>query len=354
MTVKYPAQIDDTISLPIAMNSSAPITGFSFNRLRESVIAIERELGVNPSSTYATVKERLQNLENTIGSFKLIELKHDLGGSLSFPKVIGLQGHPISPTSPSFGDLLFWNGIAWVPTQLNSILPAGTAPGQALVWDGYNFVTSELTQDSILPSPNFNITAGTKEFLSLGQSWIQGFHISLDNNPDTAILTDTMSAMPKDVLPEIISSGGTFCESDVSYTKDEFNDNVVFTITNTNGFSTKKVTNTLTWGQPVYSGFGLFDQWMGTAEAFVKNFDYVVVNNSKLHTFTINTFTNQKAYFACRSAYGDINFSVNNFHGGFSKILTISNFDNGYGVTESFDLYESDNAGLGEIVLNTF
>jgi hypothetical protein len=354
MTVKYPAQIDDTTSLPIAMNNSAPVTGFSFNKLREAVIAIEKELGTNPSGIYTTVKERLQNLENTIGSLKIIELENDLGGSLSFPKVIGLQGNPISATTPNFGDLLFWNGIAWEPSQLNSILPAGTAPGQVLVWDGYNFITSALTQDSILPSYNFNITSGTKEFLSLGQSWTQGFHISLDNYPDTAILTDSMSALPKNVLPEVISSGGTFCESDISYTKDQFNDNVIFTITITSGFLTKQVTNTLIWAQPVYCGFGLFDQWMGTAEAFIKNLDYIVVNNSKQHTFTVNTSTNQKAYFACRSAYGDINFSVNNLQGGFTKILTVSNFDNGYGITESFDLYESDNAGLGEITLNTF
>ena len=36
--VKYPAQIDDTTSLPIALNNIAPPSGLTFNKLREAVM----------------------------------------------------------------------------------------------------------------------------------------------------------------------------------------------------------------------------------------------------------------------------------------------------------------------------
>ena len=351
--VKYPAQIDDTTSLPIALNNIAPPSGLTFNKLREAVIALETELGIKPSGVYGSVRGRFEYLENIFQDLKIIELDQDLGGTLIAPKVIGLQGKPISDVAPSFGDLLFWNGTSWSPEKIDSVLPTATTTGQVLVWDGYQFIATLLTQDSILPSFNFNITSGTKSTLSLGESWIQGFNISLTNYPETALLTDSMSATPKNVLPEIISSGGIFCESDISYSKNTFNSNVVFTITITSGIVTKQVTNTLTWGQPVYCGFGLLDGYAGTDEQFIKTLDFKVVTTSKQHTFTVNTFNTQKAYFACRSAFGNINFTVNNLFGGFSKIATVSNFDNGFGFTESYDLYESDNAGLGEITIVT-
>lgn len=351
--IKYPGQIDDSQSLPPALNTIAPVAGSVFNQLRAAVLALENELGTKPSGIYSSVKGRVEYLENIVGNLDIIELKGDLGGSLDNPKVIKLQGQPVSNVQPTFGDLLFWDGVTWKPAKISNVLPAATEAGQVLIWDGYNFIMQKLTEDSILPSFNFNITSGTKEILSLGESWIQGFNISLTTYPESAILTDSMDGVAKNVLPEIISSSGTFCESDIQYEKTEFNSNVVYTITSTKGIITKSVTNTLTWGQPVYCGIGLIDNYIGSAEDFIKNLDYKVVTTNKEHTFTLDTSFNQKAYFACRSAYGNINFIVNNLQGGFNKILTIPDFDNGFGFTESYDLYESENAGLNEIILKT-
>lgn len=351
--IKYPGQIDDSQSLPPALNTIAPVAGSVFNQLRAAVLALENELGTKPSGIYSSVKGRVEYLENIVGNLDIIKLKGDLGGSLDNPKVIKLQDQPISNVQPTFGDLLFWDGVTWKPAQISNVLPAATEDGQVLIWDGYNFIMQKLTEDSILPSFNFNIISGTKKILSLGESWIQGFNISLTTYPDSAILTDSMDGVAKNVLPEIISSGGIFCESDILYSKNTFNSNIVFTITITNGIVTKQVTNTLTWGQPVYCGIGLLDGYAGTDEQFIKNLDFKVVTTSKQHTFTVNTFNTQKAYFACRSDFGDINFTVNNLFGGFSKVATISNFDNGFGFIESYDLYESDNAGLGEITIFT-
>ncbi len=39
----------------------------------------------------------------------------DLGGTLPDPDVVGIQGRPVAATAPSSGQVLEWNGTAWVP-----------------------------------------------------------------------------------------------------------------------------------------------------------------------------------------------------------------------------------------------
>jgi hypothetical protein len=65
MTV-YPAQIDNIITLPQAIDLLTPITGDIFNQLRSAILGIEQALGVNPAGIYGTVANRLTTLENII------------------------------------------------------------------------------------------------------------------------------------------------------------------------------------------------------------------------------------------------------------------------------------------------
>ena len=114
MVTKYPAAIDNNQTLtPIA--DGRPATGGSVEQLRQAIIAIEEELGVKPSGVYATVRARLDSLENIVGNLRIIELDQDLGGSLEDPRVIGIHGRPISDVPPGLGQVYIWNGIAWVP-----------------------------------------------------------------------------------------------------------------------------------------------------------------------------------------------------------------------------------------------
>jgi hypothetical protein len=113
---KYPAQIDNSQSLPTAVDNLTPVQGSIFNKLRDAVLAVESELGVKPSGSYTTVRARIDNLENIIGNLQIIELHKDLGGTLEEPLVISIQGKPISTVAPTYGQALIWNGIAWTPT----------------------------------------------------------------------------------------------------------------------------------------------------------------------------------------------------------------------------------------------
>jgi len=51
-----------------------------------------------------------------------VQIGGDIGGTLSTPKVTGIQGNPVSATAPTVGQTLVWSGTAWVPgTRASSI-----------------------------------------------------------------------------------------------------------------------------------------------------------------------------------------------------------------------------------------
>jgi hypothetical protein len=127
--VNYPAQIDTSVTLPTAQDNATPVAGAVVNRLRDAILAIERELGVKPSAIYATVRARIDNIETIVTNLQIIELDQDLGGTLEAPLVIGLQGLPISDVAPITGDALVWNGLAWAPAQV----AAGTGSGTGTI-----------------------------------------------------------------------------------------------------------------------------------------------------------------------------------------------------------------------------
>lgn len=153
----YPAQIDNNASLPLVIDNQSPVQGETVNRLREAVIAIENELGAKPSGGFSTVRARMDHIETLITQ-QVVVLAGDLGGTNASPRVIGMQGRPISSAAPSPSQVLGWNGIVWEPSdsiQLDQDLgntvaapyvvglqgrPVSTqAPtnNQVLTWDGY-------------------------------------------------------------------------------------------------------------------------------------------------------------------------------------------------------------------------
>lgn len=59
----YPSAIDGSKQLPIAIDGVTKINAYSVNNLREAILNIEKELGVQPSAYYSSVRERLDALE---------------------------------------------------------------------------------------------------------------------------------------------------------------------------------------------------------------------------------------------------------------------------------------------------
>ena len=70
------------------------------------------------------------------------------------------------------------------------------------------------------------------------------------------------------------------------------------------------------------------------------------LQSSKALTFTADAGATERLAFAIPSRYGTPTFTVGGFEGGFSKLLT-EEFTNASGYTEDYDLWVSDNLGLG-------
>lgn len=71
------------------------------------------------------------------------------------------------------------------------------------------------------------------------------------------------------------------------------------------------------------------------------------LQGSKALTFTVTAGATQKIVYALPARYGNPNFNVGGFDGGFVLAKTFD-FTNASGYTESYNVWMSENAGLGE------
>jgi len=69
MATQYPNGIDNTSSLPYVTNGVSPMVGDDVNRLRDAIVAVETELGANPSGTFTSVDARLGAAETAISDY---------------------------------------------------------------------------------------------------------------------------------------------------------------------------------------------------------------------------------------------------------------------------------------------
>jgi hypothetical protein len=83
------------------------------------------------------------------------QVAQDLGGTTAAPKVVGLQGSPVSSAAPTANQVLTWNGTTWVPTTPT----AGAGTGAC----GANqFITSVVQGSSPnCTQPTFSSLTGT-------------------------------------------------------------------------------------------------------------------------------------------------------------------------------------------------
>ncbi len=310
----YPATLDNSASLPKAVDNLTPIQAATFNRLRDAIIAIEQELGIKPSNLYSTVRARLDALEAIATGD--INFSGDLSGTLASQTVIGIQSRSVATTAP--------------------------ADGQALVWDsGLNMWTPKDVQGG---GPSFGIASfgGAGGLVEVGYtSTNPAFTASYTAGPPTsATLSDSDGGSQSLVSPY------TSFSSNYSFTKNTFGASVTFTLTAYKNVASATSNRSLVWCQKNFYGVDTAGQ---TGEAFIESLTSFL-STSRNATFTVNADTGESIYYSCRNAYGTPTFTVGGFEGGFSLKQTVT-VTNTYGFSESYDLYESDNTGLGSTTI---
>lgn len=113
MVTSYPAVIDGYSNIRVVRDGTDEVVAADHNDLRSAVIAMEQVLGTSPQGVYGTVDARIAELEVMVGGIGVAG--GDLSGTYPNPNVVGLRGRSLSSTTPAGGDVLTWNGAAWVP-----------------------------------------------------------------------------------------------------------------------------------------------------------------------------------------------------------------------------------------------
>lgn len=197
--------------------------------------------------------------------------------------------------------------------------------------------SAPLTMDQILPTFACSISSGS--LLDLGAFLVTpSFTASYVRTPTTAVLTDDAGTPSKNVIstPSLFSSDGTFAKA-------VFGNAVTFTLTASEGTLHVTSTATYTWVNRAFDGVAAAGQ---TGATFILSLTGHL-QPGKTDSFTVSPSSSQKIYYATRSAFGLCVFTVGGFKGGFSRTQQNVPVTNTNGATENFDLYESDNVGLG-------
>ena len=199
-------------------------------------------------------------------------------------------------------------------------------------------VFQRLTQDMILPSFTVSLSGGT--FLQVSQSVTHPvFTATYSQAPVSVILSDSDGHTQNvSLTPNAFSSVNI-------YTKNSFGASTTFTISANNGIVTKTASTTYEWVQFSYFGTGVAG---GNSAAFIQALSNHFLTASRGTTFSVTAGAGQHIYFACRNAYGAPTFLVGGFAGGFSLVPPGSiSVTNAFGFTDTYQLWVSDNAGLG-------
>jgi len=221
--------------------------------------------------------------------------------------------------------------------SLKSISPIGQQYSVLMETPVGNLTFSNITQDMI--SPSFLITLSGGQLVEVGTTvTTPSFTATYNRTPTTAVLTDSDGNAPKNVI-----SSPTLFNSNFNFTKNTFGAGVTFTLTAGDGVVSKTATTTYTWCQKTYHGVGAPGQ---NTAAFILSLTGVLDTNIGF-VFTDNAGPSQKIYYASRAAYANPTFTVGGFVGGFTLVSNSIAVTNSHGITENYQLWESDNLGLG-------
>ena len=154
---KYPSAIDDSSTLPLSTDLVTEVKAEVVNRLRDSILKTQNELGINPSAEFGTVKDRLDDLQtqilNILSEIQLSNLiVFSCDSSLSVGNVVAQNGDSVIPANAS-SNLPAIGIIAQKPTpEIAYVKTAGEVTLSGLT-PGEKYFLSEISGELNLTEP---------------------------------------------------------------------------------------------------------------------------------------------------------------------------------------------------------
>lgn len=227
-----------------------------------------------------------------------------------------------------------------IPFPVGDIDAVGIPDGRVVVAQGgvavWAAVPTAFTVTSFSHSPTL---------VQVGASVLNpAFTASYNQTPTVAVLTDTEGHTDNVIgTPTSFSSPHTF-------TKLGFNQSVTFTLTASDSLGAGTAAITVAWGQDVYYG----------AQAIPGSYNQAFITSltgrltvSPNGNYSISASGGQTSYFCALTALGLTisNFFVGGFPFACSKVASAVSVTNTDGVTATYDVFGSDNPGLGPFTL---
>ncbi len=149
---------------------------------------------------------------------------------------------------------------------------------------------------------------------------------------------------------DVIALPGTAFASPHTFTKNVYGQSVTFTdhATGPTGTGTDTKSVTLSWGQNVFFGSIVDPGGGGYTNAFITALA-ATLKLAPAGTYAFNASALQSCFFCARTAFGltPANFTVGGFPFACSIVASAVAVTNANGVVENYDVFRSDNVGLG-------
>lgn len=216
-----------------------------------------------------------------------------------------------------------------------------TAPSDALIPVVSGGLNYKITRANLFAAA-YDITAfaASSATLEIGATATNpAFTATHNKTPTSLLLTNTDNVESKSV----VGTPASFTSTNV-YTKTANNASVTFTLTGSDGTDADARTTAITWRPRVYHGAGAAGL---TTEAHIEALATSALQSSRATSYSDTASGANKLYWAAPTSYGTPTFTVGGFAGGFSLVSNTISVTNANGVTQNYQLWESDTAGLG-------
>ena len=298
---------------------------------------------VNPiTSEECVILEDGRKLSEALNSYIYIDMDLDTGAEEGLTTK---DGQGIVTKDGQTIEVLGEDGSITVSELQEKLVIADT--DYLVVEDRY--YTRKATKGSLLREVNGRVDS-VEERLQEIDNLLNPFEISLSVNQTIAEMGSTINqlnftwAYNKNIILQRFN--GETLENDLRSTvyNSPLASNKTFTLSATSiSNETKSKSVSVSFLNGVYYGASSTEDY---DNQFILSLTKTL-SNSRSRTITVKAGAEDYIYYCTPVRLGDCTFTVGGFTGGFSKVKTI-NFTNAHGYTESYNIWKSDNKGLGE------